>query len=100
MPAKQNERTNIRKGDLRPVRDVCDRLDGAAEVLRCFGRVDVELGDAELAEHVDLLCERRWLGERAPQVRNGRLRSAMCKRPLCCQPQRRDDERIVIRNRL
>src|SRR5207253_2249355 len=98
MPAKQNERTNIGKRDLRPLSDVRDCIDGAAEVVRGFRGVDVELSDAELAEHVDLLYRRGWLRERATQVCNSRLRSAVRKRPLCRQPQRRGHERVVIRN--
>src|SRR5215218_7136515 len=65
-----------------------------------LGGVAVELGDAELVQHVAALFGRRRLFEGAAQVCHGGLWSALRERAFCSLPKRRDDERIVGRKRL
>src|SRR5215208_2918205 len=60
----------------------------------------IELGDAEFVQHVAALFGRRWLFEGAAQVCHGGLWSALRERAFCSLTQRRDDERIVVRERL
>src|SRR6266545_5832914 len=69
-------------------------------MLASLGGVGIEFSDAELVQNLETLFGRRWLLEGAAQVCHGGLWSALREGAFCSLTQRRDDERIVVRERL
>ena len=64
------------------------------EVLSGGKGIRVRLGEAELAEDLGAILTIGRLFEGAAEVRDCRLRGALCERALRCTPERRDDEAI------
>ena len=65
------------------------------EVLSGGKGIRVRLGEAELAEGLGAILTNRRLFEGAAEVRDCRLRRALCKRALSSPPERRDHEAIA-----
>ena len=100
VAAEEVDRAFVGKCDLGTPSCHFQVFDRSAQVLQRVGRICVELGLAELVEHIEPLGRRRRLVKRTTQVRDGRLGRSARDRPLGRRAECRHDEGVVAGDRL